>query len=377
MTNSNRQVTGLVGVILICGVVGYVCYSLFRIITTFAPDFSVYYGATQELLSGSDPYRSAQLFTGFGYPPFTALAYIPFLLFPYRFSQALFVLVSFLCVPLSVYLFLAVFLEKRPSFLIVGIWTAIALLLFPTRFTLGMGQSNLIVLALIACSLYAHKTKRDIVGGVFWAAAAIFKPHLLILLPFFIASGLYSFSFVSCVVIVFSILFSGVLFGWERFIQYYKEMVVILMPFRGREIYYNQGFAGFFARLLPEYVGSLVTGIASIIAYACMIFASFRKRLELSAITAVGLGVMVLVEPLSWQHHGVFYIPLFIYIWKTYIHSLRVSALLVISAILIGYNIKDPSAISGFLRPLLLSHGSIGAILIVGLGIGTLWKSNL
>jgi len=80
MTNSNRQVTGLVGVILICGVVGYVCYSLFRIITTFAPDFSVYYGATQELLSGSDPYRSPQLFTGFGYPPFTAVAYLPFLL---------------------------------------------------------------------------------------------------------------------------------------------------------------------------------------------------------------------------------------------------------------------------------------------------------
>ena len=80
--------------------------SLYKIITTTAPDYSVLWNAAKDLPTSKNPYLNKELYTGIGYPPNTLLFYLPFSLLPYEISQALFVLLSLIALIASVFFFL-------------------------------------------------------------------------------------------------------------------------------------------------------------------------------------------------------------------------------------------------------------------------------
>src|SRR3989344_2048676 len=118
--------------VLLVGV--YAAYSIFRIISNTAPDFSVYYGVAKNALEGRGIYGDPKLFTGYGYPPYSVLPYLPFALLSYGVSQTLFTLLSFISLVASVFLSFGLFAPKA-KFETKMIATAIAFLMFPTLFT--------------------------------------------------------------------------------------------------------------------------------------------------------------------------------------------------------------------------------------------------
>src|SRR3990167_7752339 len=86
--------------------------SVVRIITTFAPDFSIFYQSTLDLLRHVNPYTDKTLYTLFSYPPVTTLLFIPLSILPYKLAQSIFIIMSALSGLGIVYISLKIIRKK-------------------------------------------------------------------------------------------------------------------------------------------------------------------------------------------------------------------------------------------------------------------------
>ena len=331
--------------VLLVGV--YAAYSIFRIISNTAPDFSVYYGVAKNALEGRGIYGDPKLFTGYGYPPYSVLPYLPFALLSYGVSQTLFTLLSFISLVASVFLSFGLFAPKA-KFETKMIATAIAFLMFPTLFTLGMGQSNLIVLLLVLLSL---KFRSGVLMGLSW----IIKPQLMILGLLFFLRKQWKLLINALVVVLFAAIVTGTFFGWQWYGHYLNAELPRLMEFTGREIYYNQGLEAFVSR---HGLGFDIATIAKIIFLVIAIVVVRKRTLEEAVL--VWLSLILLLLPLSWQHHFVFLIPAFIYLWD----RKKRKMLLWVALFIIGSNIAERRSGSIAFAPLVLSHVFLGNLLV-------------
>lgn len=322
--------------ILLVGV--YAAYSILRITQNTAPDFSVYYGVAKNALSGGAIYGDPHLFTGYGYPPFSILAYLPFALLPYRLSQALWVIGSFMALIASVFLSFRIYSPKT-SLQTKILACSLAFLAFPTRFTLGMGQSNLMVLLLLLLGF-----RSGILMGVSW----IIKPQLMLFALLLAWKREWRTLVVASLTLGVAVATSGIFFGWHWYGQYFARELPILMEFRGREIYYNQGIEAFLSR---HSLGQEVAQVSKIILTVIAIWVT-RKRKILEALL-IWISLLLLIMPLAWQHHFVFLIPAFVYLFSRQKNKM----LFWTAAVLVGINFADPD-------PIVLSHVFFGNILV-------------
>lgn len=318
----------------------YAAYSVFRITQNTAPDFSVYFGVAKNALSRKGIFGDPHLFTGYGYPPYSVLPYLPLARLPYTVSQSIWVTGSFIALIVSVFLSFKLYYPKA-SLQTKAVACAIAFLAFPSRFTLGMGQSNLISLLLLLLSF----TRRS---GLLLGLAWILKPQLVIIGLLLAWKKQWRMLATSLVVIGCAIFLFGIFFGWHWYGQYITRELPILMEFRGREIYYNQGIEAFVSRLDANWLSMPLKLVA--VAFA---FLSLRKQTTIHALPMV-LSLLLLALPLSWQHHFVLLIPAFVLLW----YRARGKRLLVaLALLLVGSNFKEP-------LPLVLSHVFIGNLLV-------------
>ncbi len=319
----------------------YAGYSLFRIVSHTAPDFSVYYGVAKNALTGKGIYGDPHLFTGYGYPPYSVLPYLPLALLPYTVSQSIWVIGSFIALIVSVFLSFKLYYPKA-SLQTKAVACAIAFLAFPSRFTLGMGQSNLIVLFVLLSSL---ANRSGFLLGLAW----ILKPQLMILVPLFVWKREWKMLTFAGVIVSAAIVLTGIFFGWQPYERYFSRELPILMEFRDREIYYNQGIEAFVSRLGAKWLSTGLKLIAVVFA-----FLSLRKQTLINALPMT-LSLLLLILPLSWQHHFVLLIPAMIFLWQY-----QRSVLFWIALVLISINIKEPSLYG----PMVLSHVFIGNVLV-------------
>ena len=319
----------------------YAAYSIFRITRDTAPDFSVYYGVAQNALSGKGIYGDPHLFTGYGYPPYSILPYLPLALLPYHVSQSIWIIGSFIGLIASVFLSFKLY-YKKASFQTKAIACALAFLAFPSRFTLGMGQSNLIVLFVLLSSLVYR-------SGILMGLAWILKPQLMILAVLLIIKRQWKIFIPSFLVVLLAALSTGFVFGWPWYQQYFTRELPMLMEFRGREIYYNQGIEAFVSRLGMPWLSIILKVVVLIVA-----FFSVRKQTFIHAVPLV-LSLLLLIMPLSWQHHYVFLLPAMIFLWRYF-----QSTLFWIAMVLVSFNIKEPSLYG----PIVLSHVFFGNTLV-------------
>jgi len=320
----------------IAGIVfAYALFSLYRIISTFAPDFSVFYDGARGLLAHQNIY-TLPMYTGLGYPPFTLLPFIPFTLLPYPLAQGIWVSLSFLLFLLCIFLSL-----PKPtihSFCIVFIF---AFLAFPTKFTLGMGQVNFAALALLLLALRFQ-------SGILLGLLFLIKPHFLLLLP------LFGLRYIAQAMVTLSI---GVLLtGLDLYGYYFHNVVPQLLVFTGRGIYYNQGLGAFLSRLLPNTLAGELTMWGSLLIIVSSLWFIWYKKLSFEKSVLFIIPVFLLVEPLSWQHHYVFLLPVFI--WLAF-HTKKY-LLLFFSYLLVAINIPHAPA-------LFLSHVFFGNVLVLSL----------
>lgn len=334
----------------------YACFSWYRIVTTTAPDFSVYYGAAKLLVEGKALSGNTGLYTGFGYPPTTLLLFIPFLLFPYQLAQGLWVTLSFLLVPIVGYLSLKVI--KHYTLDSVILWSCVFFWSFPTKWTLGMGQVNLVSLIFLLLGILCLQQKKKTFSVLFFTLLLVSKPHFGIFLPFLFLLGYWQESVTSLVSYVGLSMSIGVLFGFDYFVSYIQKEVPPLLVFSGREIYYNQSLGGFFSRHFFVGIAKLLTQLTSLSLLGGLVFI---RRKNIVDFLCLFLPIFLLIEPLGWQHHFVFILP--VYLWLWYKRTNR--GLLILSYLLISLNFPHPE----FYPVIFRSHGFFGAVILCILSI--------
>lgn len=341
----------------------YATISLLRIIQTNAPDFSVYYYSAQNLWRGTNLYRESQLFTGFGYPPATLLFFLLWQSLPYQLAQAIWVVSSFILLLISVYwsMELVGLRVNLTNFLLIS---SLAFLSFPTRFTLGMGQVNLWVLFLLILALRLKQSHHEVWSGISLGMTFLLKPQLLLLTPLLVWTKSGKILISSLLWLGLVTVATGVFFSWEQYGSYFTTGLPPLLAFRGREIYYNQALSGIFARLRLGQSAVWWNAAASLIVVGGLAkMLSFRRQSLFVAIS-ISLPVVLMVEPLSWQHHFVFLLPTYLLVWKNLIKSTDL-VILIISYLLISVNIRYPEIFSRTpFAWLILSHVFWGNLIL-------------
>lgn len=351
--------------------------SVFLTIFTFAPDFSVMWNGARSLLMNKNPYTEPGLFTGIGYPPNSLLFYIPFALLPYNVAQGLFVPLSALII-FGITLFLFKVVDARnPNLISLLLVFSLIIFSFPTRFTLGMGQNNLIVFLLLIVSYYLYKTKREISSAVILGLAISLKTIFVFFLLFYLFKKEWKILMVSVVTIVSVVLLTTVFFGSDLYLFYIKQVVPPLLNFSGREIYYNQGLVGFIARLTSDLYVRRHLSLAGSFGLFYLLF-KFRKTKNINLYFSTFIVAILLLDTLSWQHHFVWLIFPFIVLSNHIIKLKRAYlwVLLGISYLLVAWNFKNPTLFSKFPFSLILSNVFYGTLILFGLNIYLLIKRN-
>ncbi len=161
------------------------------------PDFTIYYTAGTMVRQGMGPnlYDDAKQFEvqqrfapqvatrlaalPFNHPPFEALLFVPFSLFPYRTAYLLWMLANLAmlvalpilirpCVPAT---------AAWPS----PVWSTLSLAFFPVFFALFQGQDAILLMFLYGLAFVALRKQRLVSAGA-WLGCGLFKFHLI--LPF-------------------------------------------------------------------------------------------------------------------------------------------------------------------------------------------------
>lgn len=347
------------------GIIGYSLFSLIKIIKTFAADFSVYYHAGLHALHGQSLYTNIS-FTLFAYPPISSFVYVPFTIFPYQIAQGIFLCVSYLCVFISVLLVFAL-LKQRPPLVWYFVTVSLMLVSFPTKFTLGMGQSNLIALALFIGSVLLDQKNKKVLAGVLFAFAIMFKPILGFCILYFLWKKSWK-TILACMITGISLamlqilLLPKTLVAWQ---EYVTQVLPGLFTSKGREVYYNQGLLGTTARLVNDgTMRTVISLIGSAIFLGAILTKSMSTRRDSFLILALLLCVLPLIDGLSWQHHFVILLFPMLYAFSEFQDNKSLLCLLGLSYLLISYNIKSPQQFLHFPLNLVISHVFFGAILL-------------
>lgn len=327
------------------------------------PDFSVYYSGSKTFFFGENPYIARPgFFSNYVYPPFVLLLILPFTLLPIYAASVFFVFLSIISLFLGVYFCL----KALKAFTITTylLTLSFCMLSFPAKFTLGMGQVNLILFCLLSLAIYFINIKKQKLAGCFLGFCFAIKLFPLLLLPYFVFQKQWKLLISSAFTIILLYVVAAAATGVNLQI-FFLQNVLPGIGTSYQSAYYNQALSGFFARLpIEREVGEQLKIITSLVFVVISLFILFRsrkkKKLQNIAFSFI-ITLSLLVNPFSWQHHFVWLIFPFIATFfslgkknKSYIFFV------VTSYLLISLNIAVPDKV--FL--LFQSHVLFGTILL-------------
>lgn len=336
-------------------------------------DYSVYYGYSKLFLQGKNPYELSNLIP-LNYPPSSLLFFIPLSVFPQKISEALFTIFS-----ISLLLFA---LRKLLSFFKMSLSLQLLLLAallqnFPTKFTLVLGQINLVILSLAVLSWIFDQKGRNLLSGVFLSLSILIKPLTFPLLFYFLFRKKFKTFLISLgtitVINIIMVITNPPLsrFFMERLPYFVSQTGTIANL-------YDQSLRAFLYRTgLSDYRLSLfiTMGLFGVV------FLKYRKIRQMGSdlanlrLFSLILAVTAIGGSFTWQHHLVLLFPGFIaetiYFLKTK-NFLR-GFFLLLSAILVGYHFPD-IANPPTNNPILVSHALMGSLILIGLLLT--WKNK-
>jgi len=330
------------------------------------PDFNVYYVSAAALLGGKDVYSATtQMGLSFIYPPFALFFILPFVLFPYALAQTLWTGVSILFFFTSLVLLFRIEKEKLFSnrFLLLA---GLALYSFPAKFTLGMGQINMLILLFMALFLYFLQSKRFTPASIFLSASLNTKLFpIFFIFPFFIKRR-WKLLLYSLLISSLFFLFSFVFFRPFVIDRFFINVLPGLVH-STRSDYYNQALSGFVFRLFRQSpTTDMVISLLSLCFLGVSLHATWKSAKEYNMIIfGFFITLQLLIGSFSWQHYFVWLLIPYIQIayilikkkslWRAYIP-------IAISFFLTQSNLKNP----GMVPVLFQSHVFYGALILWG-----------
>ncbi|MGY1651574.1 glycosyltransferase 87 family protein [Geodermatophilus sp. SYSU D01119] len=277
-------------------------------------DLRVYRGAVGWWLDGQPLYdftygRSPY---GFTYPPFAALLVLPMALLPYPVVAAGHVLLN-VVVLAGLAWWLLTPLARRHGWPLPWAWVLALPLLFvlePVRETMGFGQVNLFLVALVLADVAALRRGSRWAGvGIGLAAAVKLTPGLfvvwLLLTRRFRAAAVATGTAAAATLLAFAVV-PGTSWRFWTETLWQTERVGKLDKTS------NQSLLGALARLTdPAEPPRLVWALLAAAALAFVLTRAVRVALrgdDLAGVALTGLAAC-LVSPISWSHHFVWLVP--------------------------------------------------------------------
>jgi alpha-1,2-mannosyltransferase len=244
-------------------------------------------------------------FLPFTYPPFAALLFTPLAILPDIVGATLFTAVS-----------VAVLVgclrnTSAPMLRRVGVYApvlaaallGVALLVEPVTMTLGLGQINLVLMALCLADCVARQPRwpSGLLIGI--ATAVKLTPGIFIIYLWITGRRRAAATATGIAAACTGI---GALLRPEDSLTFWTEAVFDAERLRDNSYYYNQSLRGVALRLLPDGVDSVVwLVLVALVAWVGLrrARAAHARGDEVAAVAMVGL-VAVLVSPVAWIHHA-------------------------------------------------------------------------
>jgi alpha-1,2-mannosyltransferase len=339
-------------------------------------DLQVYMYAVKDMLAGKDIFGTTTPFWRlyFIYPPIAAILMTPLAIGPYTFWQVIWT-GGLVWAQQSVLKRCGA--PRGWKLGLLGI--AVLLAVEPIRTTLGYGQVNTILMALVVADLLPDRPeqRRRIPQGILIGLAAAIKltPALFVIFMFLIGKRRAAIT----AIISFAV-FTGI-----ATILLFRETVVFFGGLSGGDtrtaspLYTgNQSLLGVFFRLgdssrTTTVLGLAVAGVLAVL--GCLIAAYWwRNNEKVFAVAIVGL-TTCLASPLSWTHHYVWILPLGMAVlspgvprWARYVGGLWVVWVCACLPLAVLPYAGGRERQFDFLQQLVANLGPIlGVILLVGL----------
>ncbi|KKS97728.1 MAG: hypothetical protein UV73_C0005G0005 [Candidatus Gottesmanbacteria bacterium GW2011_GWA2_43_14] len=356
--------------LLFCLSAGQVIYGISRYIRSPLVDFEVYYRAGNFFLAGKNPYTPLFEPMPLNYPPSSLPFFSLWSLLPYQNAQLFFTVASFVFFLASCFLLLyRLKVNKALILLILALFSQA----FPLKFTLVLGQVNLVLLGFIIFAFLFNWDGKKIFAGFLWGLASGIKLTPLSLAVYFIikkdwqtlVSGITTFVLLNLATIL------HIPDSLSYFTIRLPQLLTLSQP---PDSYYNQSLKIFFQRLaLPS------PGFLAALAVILLLLFTVQKyhrnqtasgksnhRLinDLNFYSSV-LILSVIGQSVAWQHHFVLTFPGFISA-AVLIHkkrSLTGFLILILSAILIGYRFPELTY-SSIIDMIMQSYTLIGSIIL-------------
>jgi alpha-1,2-mannosyltransferase len=353
-------------------------------------DLRIYHGAVVWWSEGGDLYQftAPQTTLGFTYPPFAALAMLPMVVLAAQTAGWINALAGITALAMVVFAIVGPITDRYgwPRWFAVGVAVPLAGATEPVRETIGFGQVNLILLALIVADLVALRWRgqsavagdtepvaptpltwlRDAwLGGAFagvgvgLATAVKLTPGLFIL--YFLVTRQWRTAFTAIGTAAGATVFTYLFAGHES-ATYFGTVIWDTTRVGAVDATPNQSLAGLLARAYD----SPVTPGLMWLAFSGLLLAVGLSRArtahaegdELAAFTLVGLTANVIC-PISWTHHLVFLVPALVILVDSALRRRRAVR---------GFNIGRFPALAG------LRHATAALGLYLLIVVSPIWR---
>lgn len=295
----------------------------------YGNDFSVYYHAAREIISGHDPYQhSLSEWTPYIYPPLLAELVVPLALLPLPVAAYLWFLVSSCSIAAAAWMSGGLAsrndqpasASRRQSVMESVTWQAaiagcaVVIVLRFVLDTFKLGQVNGIVTALAVAHVYLYVRDRKALSAIALAIAISFKLTPVLLMLYHIAKMRFRFALACCALVVAVTGLSLLPFGSHGNNALQTFVNRTLKNEQGYNFAYsgNQSLRGAIARLTDQSdndseardPANVWTLLISIVILSLSVFSAIRGRTELDSV-APFFCCLVLLSPLSWKSHYV------------------------------------------------------------------------
>lgn len=249
---------------------------------------------------------------GFTYPPFAALVMIPWGWFPEFTAMVLNEILSVALLGLITWWMVAPVARRRgwPRWYACALAVPLVYVMEPVRETMGFGQVNLILVALVLGDVLAVRAGRRWAGiGIGIATATKLTPGLCIV--YLALTGRWRQAFVAAGTAAGATLLAfAVAPGTST--QFWTQ--TLFDTNRVGKLYYasNQSIMGVLARMAePGQPSKAVWAVLALVVLVGGMWRArraFRRGDELAGVTLTGL-VTCLISPISWTHHLFWVVP--------------------------------------------------------------------
>ena len=322
-------------------------------------DLSVYINAARIALAHGNVYETHISQIPFNYPPTSLLFFSLVGILPKSITAVIFLFASITSLLISVWLLTETLLTKAKRVTAFILFSIFSIQYFPVKFTLTLGQINLIILLLITASFYFFRKNRDILSGILLGTATLIKIFPCFLLLFFIKEKKWKTVFSFIITVGVGIGLTLLFFSPSLIIFYFESVAGNLCLQRGEMSYFDQSLNSFLLRLS---VASDVRLLLRIIFTLTSVFLFLIAKNKSLSYFGLIFSVLLFLPSFAWFHHYVILIPLLIILWTTTTQTID-KLFLIFVCLLTTFHLRAPEAFSSS-NIFLFSHPFIGAYIL-------------